>query len=195
MLSIATCLPTYGSAAVSERGNELWEGIKVEVLYSSDTSIEAAGFKALEALIATIYPTAQDVPSGLAQDIIKQCLEYMEDPEKSQAIAAVKTLAAMVRASRKSHPTSPSCWLTLPQRLLDHTLYPRRYRISSKPSTGPHYLPSANPPFLRLPHSSLLPTPPTSRQMPSGIRRMNGVFHPTATIWSTFCERDFGQNI
>lgn len=101
MLSMAAALPTYGADAVRERGNELWEGIKVEVLYSSDSSIEAAGFQALEALIATIYPTAQDVPSGLAQDIIKQCIEYMEDPEKSQAIAAVKTIAAMVRASRK----------------------------------------------------------------------------------------------
>ena len=85
-----------------ERGKELWEGIKTEVLYSSDTSVEAAGFKALEALIYTLYPTAADVPSGLAQDIIKQGLEYMEDPEKSQAVAATKTLAALVRASRES---------------------------------------------------------------------------------------------
>ncbi|ORX37979.1 Dos2-interacting transcription regulator of RNA-Pol-II-domain-containing protein [Kockovaella imperatae] len=104
MLSIAACLPTYGAAAVQQRGNELWEGIKVEVLYSSDTSIEAAGYQALEALIATIYPTAQDVPSGLAQDVIKQCIEFMEDPEKSQAIAAVKALAAVVRASPSAGP-------------------------------------------------------------------------------------------
>ena len=31
MLSMAACFPTYGAAAVQERGKELWEGIKTEV--------------------------------------------------------------------------------------------------------------------------------------------------------------------
>jgi len=31
MLSMAACFPTYGAAAVRERGKELWEGIKTEV--------------------------------------------------------------------------------------------------------------------------------------------------------------------
>lgn len=31
MLSMAQCFPTYGAAAVRERGTELWEGIKTEV--------------------------------------------------------------------------------------------------------------------------------------------------------------------
>jgi hypothetical protein len=31
MLSMAECFPTYGAAAVRERGTELWEGIKTEV--------------------------------------------------------------------------------------------------------------------------------------------------------------------
>lgn len=30
MLSMAQCFPTYGAAAVRERGTELWEGIKTE---------------------------------------------------------------------------------------------------------------------------------------------------------------------
>lgn len=35
MLTMAACLPTYGAAAVGERGMELWEAIKVEVSYFS----------------------------------------------------------------------------------------------------------------------------------------------------------------
>lgn len=33
MLSMAACFPTYGAAAVRERGKELWEGIKTEVRF------------------------------------------------------------------------------------------------------------------------------------------------------------------
>ncbi|WVR08275.1 hypothetical protein IAU60_005322 [Kwoniella sp. DSM 27419] len=99
MLSMAACLPVYGAEAVRERGTELWEGMKTEILYSSDTSIEAAALSALESLIRTLYPTADDAPSGLAQDIIKECLEILNEPEKSQAMAATKILAALLRAS------------------------------------------------------------------------------------------------
>ncbi|WRT69441.1 uncharacterized protein IL334_006427 [Kwoniella shivajii] len=98
-LTIAACLPVYGPEAVRERGGELWEGIKTEILYSSDTAIEAAALSALEALIRTLYPTNQDAPSGLAQDFIKECLEILNEPEKSQAVAATKILAAIFRAS------------------------------------------------------------------------------------------------
>ncbi|WWC93066.1 uncharacterized protein L201_008031 [Kwoniella dendrophila CBS 6074] len=98
-LTIAACLPVYGAEAVRERGSELWEGIKTEILYSSDTSIEAAALSALESLIHTLYPTEQDAPTGLAQDIVKQCLEILNEPDKTQAIAATKILAAIFRAS------------------------------------------------------------------------------------------------
>ncbi|WVQ96214.1 hypothetical protein IAU59_003318 [Kwoniella sp. CBS 9459] len=99
MLSIAACLPVYGAEAVRERGSELWEGIKTEVFYSSDTSIESAALSAFESLIRTLYPTDKEPATGLAQDIIKECLAILNEPEKSQAMAATKILAAMLRAS------------------------------------------------------------------------------------------------
>lgn len=68
-------------------------------MYSSDVSIEASALSALEALIKTLYPGDQDTSSGLAQDIVKQSVEMMKDPEKNQAISATKTLAALLRAS------------------------------------------------------------------------------------------------
>ncbi|WWD20081.1 hypothetical protein CI109_104555 [Kwoniella shandongensis] len=97
--TMAACFPVYGADAVGERGSELWEGIKTEILYSSDTTIEAAALSALESLIRTLYPTEQDAPTGLAQDIIKECLTILDEPDKSQALAATKILAALLRAS------------------------------------------------------------------------------------------------
>ncbi|WVQ79530.1 hypothetical protein IAT38_001629 [Cryptococcus sp. DSM 104549] len=99
MLSMAACFPVYGAEAVGERGDELWEGIKTEILYSSDTSIEAAALSALESLMRTLYPTEKDVPTGLAQEIIKECLKILEEPDKSQAMGATKILAAMFLGS------------------------------------------------------------------------------------------------
>ncbi|WVQ75192.1 hypothetical protein IAR50_004803 [Cryptococcus sp. DSM 104548] len=97
--SMAACFPTYGAEAVSERGNELWEGIKTEILYSSDASIEAASLSALESLMRTLYPSSSDVPSGLAQDIIKECQKILEEPDKNQALGATKIIAAIFRGS------------------------------------------------------------------------------------------------
>lgn len=70
-------------------------------MYSSDATIEAAALSALESLIKTMYPTKEDTPSGLAQDIIKECLEILQE-EKATSLAATKVLAALIRASRTS---------------------------------------------------------------------------------------------
>lgn len=104
MLTMGECLPVYGAVAVDERGKELWECVKTEILYSSDSTIEASALSALESLVRTLYPTAEDVPSGLAQTIIKECLEMMQEPEKTQALAATKMLVALVRASPSVGP-------------------------------------------------------------------------------------------
>lgn len=71
-------------------------------MYSSDSSIEAAALACLESFIRTLYPSALDSPVGLAQEIIKQSLELLKEPEKTQATSATKMLAALLRASRGS---------------------------------------------------------------------------------------------
>jgi DNA repair/transcription protein MET18/MMS19 len=115
MLSMAACFPTYGAAAVNERGKELWEGIKTEVsflgtkrpkadmkiLYSSDGAIEAAALKACESLARTLYPNPDDKATGLAQDMIKESLEALAEPEKAQSLGATKVLVALIRSSRE----------------------------------------------------------------------------------------------
>lgn len=75
-------------------------------MYSSDPSIEAAALSALESLIRTLYPAPLDSPAGLAQDIIKQSVELLNEPEKTQATSATKMLAALLRSSREWLPAS-----------------------------------------------------------------------------------------
>ncbi|KAL1408286.1 hypothetical protein Q8F55_005092 [Vanrija albida] len=99
LLTMAACFPVYGKEAVGERGEELWEVLKTEVFYSSSSSIESAALQALESLLRTLYPSATDTPAGLAQIIIKQCLEGLKEPEKNQAAGSAKSLAAFIRAS------------------------------------------------------------------------------------------------
>lgn len=151
MLSMAECFPTYGAAAVRERGKELWEGIKTEIMYSSDGSIEAAALKACESLVRTLYPTQGDSPAGLAQDIIKESLEALEEPEKAQSLGATKILVALIRASRESahdvdrialrthslqHPLAHSQSLKLCRNCSVNSTV-QRFRLIARPSWPP----------------------------------------------------------
>lgn len=99
-----------------------------QILYTSDSSVEAAALAALESLIRTLYPTTNDGPSGLAQLIIKQCLENMNEPEKNHSMGSSKCLAALVRASRELF-----CWPP----------------TNSSASTGPFALSQALPQLFR----------------------------------------------
>ncbi|WVO13693.1 hypothetical protein L204_101314 [Cryptococcus depauperatus] len=99
MLSMAACFPTYGADALIERAAELWEGIKTEILYSSDQSVESAALTALESLMHTLYPNESDSAEGLAQDVIKECAKIFEEPDKNQAVCATNIIAAIFKGS------------------------------------------------------------------------------------------------
>lgn len=73
-----------------------------QILYQSDKSIELASLSALESLMQALYPNPRDTPTGLAQDIIKECLKLLEQPDKSQSLAATKSLVAMFNSTGKS---------------------------------------------------------------------------------------------
>ena len=56
--------------------------------------------KACESLSRTLYPTLEDPAAGLAQDMIKESLEALAEPEKAQSLGATKVLVALIRSSR-----------------------------------------------------------------------------------------------
>jgi hypothetical protein len=108
-------------------------------MYSSDTRIEAAALTALESLMRTLYPNPKDTPSGLAQDVIKQSLEILQEPEKTQGVSITKALAALIRASRKYSLVTKSLWIDGAQRLHVHSPFLRPYLNYSGNSTGLFY--------------------------------------------------------
>ncbi|BEJ17350.1 hypothetical protein CspHIS471_0607510 [Cutaneotrichosporon sp. HIS471] len=97
--TITACFPVYGAQAVGERGDEFWDLIKTEILYSSDKSAEIAALGALESLMRTLYPTTADKPVGLGQTIATQCVEGLQDPGKNSFPGWAKCIAAMLRGS------------------------------------------------------------------------------------------------
>ena len=66
--------------------------------------------KATQTLIQTIYSSGSDDETssgeleGVITEISKECLELMDEPEKSQAVPASKVMASLVGTTRTSLP-------------------------------------------------------------------------------------------
>lgn len=73
--------------------------LKFQIYYSPDAGIEADALAAAESLLQTLYPGTADSTEGLASDIVKECLELLNEPDKSKAMAATKVLASFIRSS------------------------------------------------------------------------------------------------
>jgi len=86
----------------------------------------------------TLYPTINDTPTGLAQDIIKEALDTLQEPEKSQGIAVTKALAALIRGSRKLLLTGSNTAYSM-QHLSGNLLSHRPYLSYSDNSTSPYF--------------------------------------------------------
>jgi DNA repair/transcription protein MET18/MMS19 len=114
-------------------------------MYSSDKSVEAAALSALESLMRTLYPSEADAPVGLAQDIIKQCLDILDEPEKTQSLAATKALVALLNASRESaFPATNGPWLTFPASTGEFAVsqaLPQLFKQFNRPSLPSHRVP------------------------------------------------------
>ena len=68
--------------------------------------IEGKALDALRALVKSLYEVPKetadnvDEPKGLVSDILSECVELLNEPEKSQAIPASKVVASLVGATR-----------------------------------------------------------------------------------------------
>ena len=71
----------------------------MQIYYTPDAGIEADSLAAFESFLHTLYPSASDNATGIASDIVKECLELLNEPDKSKAMAATKVLACFIRTS------------------------------------------------------------------------------------------------
>lgn len=144
MQTMAACFPVYGAEAVGERGEELFDCLKTEILYSSDQSIENSALTALESLVRTLYPTQADAPKGLGELIVKQSLEGLSDPMKNSSPGCAKCLASMIRASRElSRPHRELTSASAGAYALSQAL-PQLFRDFNEPKLPSHRVPLIN---------------------------------------------------
>ena len=69
--------------------------------------IEGETLKAIQEVVRTVYgqnDKAEEVsePRGIVTEISDECLELMNEPEKSQAIPACKVVASLIGTTRTS---------------------------------------------------------------------------------------------
>lgn len=104
--TLAACLPVYGARGVEGYASDLWDALKPEIYYSSDTEIERDAHEAFRALMATLYPIGSEQKQiDFAVEIVKDCQESLKEPEKAKATPAGKILASMFEASRECRRT------------------------------------------------------------------------------------------
>lgn len=52
-------------------------------------------------MIVTLYPEGKENSIDMAQEIIKECSELLQEPEKSKAKPATRILSGLIEASRE----------------------------------------------------------------------------------------------
>ncbi|CDZ97248.1 DNA repair/transcription protein Mms19 [Phaffia rhodozyma] len=97
--TLASCLVTFGQGNAVGQANEIWEALKVEILFTSDIEMETEALLTLEAFFRTVYPSSDDRPSGIVAFIVEQCLQLISEPEKSKAQPATRILASCFHVS------------------------------------------------------------------------------------------------
>ena len=76
--------------------------VTIQIFYSPDAQIEADALETFRTMIVTLYPESKENSIDLAQEIIKECQEILQEPEKSKAKPATKILSGLIFASRRS---------------------------------------------------------------------------------------------
>ncbi|KAL5531709.1 hypothetical protein ACEPAG_4586 [Sanghuangporus baumii] len=104
--TISLCAPVYGAGVARKNSKKLWNFLKMEVFQPVNPETEGEALKATQILIQTIYSgpdeeTAAGELQGLITEISTECLELMNEPEKSQAVPASKVMASLIGISPK----------------------------------------------------------------------------------------------
>jgi len=97
---------------------------RLQIFQPVDPDTENDALKAAQSLIRTLYPPADNPEplklDGLAVDIVQQCKKILREPEKSQAMHAIKVLAALISTTGMFRIYSSSTAYIL----IPHSRYP-----------------------------------------------------------------------
>lgn len=90
-----------------------------QIFQPVDRETADCALEATQTLIRIIYSAndavvAKDtVPEGLGKQVVEECLEFLEEPEKSKAKPALQVLATLVRTTRMANNSVFICILKL----------------------------------------------------------------------------------
>ncbi|KAK2463614.1 hypothetical protein APHAL10511_004365 [Amanita phalloides] len=100
--ALALSFPVYGASVARSFARKLWSTIKLEIFQPTDPVTEQEALKTVQELIKTIYDSDEsslendeDI-QGLAREACSECIQILEEPEKSQAKPAIKVLCAFI---------------------------------------------------------------------------------------------------
>ncbi|KAJ8694930.1 hypothetical protein PTI98_007563 [Pleurotus ostreatus] len=100
--SMTDCLPVYGAEFIFEHAKSIWNSLKIEVLQPTDPSTEATALDTIKSFIRVISSTDAGQAAPLRDIIYEECVQKLQEPEKSQAKASMKLLCTMMAANSSS---------------------------------------------------------------------------------------------
>ncbi|KAF9490145.1 ARM repeat-containing protein [Pleurotus eryngii] len=100
--SMTVCLPVYGAEFILEHAKSVWNSLKIEVLQPTDPSTEAIALDTIKSFIRVISSTDAGQAASLRDIIYEECVQKLQEPEKSQAKPSMKLLCTMMTAKSSS---------------------------------------------------------------------------------------------
>ncbi|TFK26217.1 ARM repeat-containing protein [Coprinopsis marcescibilis] len=98
--TLTVALPIYGPAVARNFARTLWNSLKLEVFQPVDHPTEEQAVIVIQTLIKTIYSegteTLDDEIQGLARNACEECLQILQEPEKSKAKVATRLLCSFM---------------------------------------------------------------------------------------------------
>lgn len=83
---------------------KLWNCLRLEIFQPVDAETEDSALLTTQALVKTIYD-GQDIQpddvKGFAKTTTQECLDILKQPEKSQALHAIKTICVFLSTTRE----------------------------------------------------------------------------------------------
>ncbi|GAA6016857.1 hypothetical protein JCM11491_001829 [Sporobolomyces phaffii] len=118
LAALCECFPIYGAQVVGEWAGRFSEALSIEVFHATDSGMQDLALETFHALFNTLYPdpaprdgegedvvmedsTKDDTVKGIAVQVVKNCLDEVDEPEKSNAKPATRILVTLAAASKR----------------------------------------------------------------------------------------------
>ena len=115
--ALSACFPIYGASTSGDWAGRFSEALSIEVFHATETSIQDLALITFHSLFSTLYPDSlpekkedndeimvdrEERIEGIAVQVVRNSLDELEEPEKSNAKPALRILVSLIAASSTS---------------------------------------------------------------------------------------------